>query len=144
MSNWASHTSSVDYHDLFVRVYGLMIGLSFGLGAVILSGGPRRFNNPTFEGPRDLVAWLPLMPPYAWWGVMFLVYGTVLAVCIGRMVAVHVLRFGIVVFAFLTIAFLSSVLQSPVAVMTGVVAYLVFALLFAVLQDHLSASGWKV
>lgn len=135
-------TSRIDFHSLFVRAYTLMVGLCFGLGAVVLTGGEPRFSAPSFTGPKALVGWLPFLPPYAWWGALFILHGIVLVLSLGRSYAVHVLRFGIVVFWFLSFAFVVSAVREPTAGIMAVVAYAVFGALFLFLSDHLSAHGW--
>lgn len=134
--------SRIDFHDLFVRTYVLMVGLTFGLGSVILTGGSERFSGPSFAGPRVLAEPLPWLQPHVYWGLLFLLHGLLLVTALGRQRAVHVLRFGIVVFWFLAFGFVVSGFQQSTAALTGVVAYLVVGSLFLVLSDHVRARGW--
>lgn len=134
--------SGIDFHTLFVRTYSLMIGLQFGLGAVMIAGGRERFSAPSFDGPRDLVAALPYFPPHVYWGLLFLLHGAALVLTMGRRGAIHVLRFGLVVCMFLTIAFLISVFTNPVAALVWVVTYAALGVLFLLLADHLHDRGW--
>lgn len=129
-------------HDLLVRSYVLLAALSCGVGGVILAGGAERFSGPSFEGPRDLVAWLPL-DAWVWWGTLFMAHGVALALALKRPLAVHMLRFGMVVYAFLAITFAASVFQEPAAAATGVIAYTGFAALALFASDHLEHHGWE-
>ena len=133
--------SRIDYGTLFVRAYTLMIALACGLGAVILTSGHERFSTPSFRGARDLVAWLPGEAHY-YWGGLFLVYGLILIGALGRPIAVHALRFGMVIYLFFAITFFLSLLAESKAGLTGCVAYMTFFGFHAVLSDHLSHRSW--
>ncbi len=133
---------SVKPETLLIQMYMLKVALAFGLGGVVLMGGSGRFSNTTFGGPRDLVDWTGI-PAHVIWGLMFLALGTGLIWSVGKPAAVHFLRFGMVVYVFLVITFVVSVVNSPTAALTGVVAYGVFATAHALLSTHLAAYGWK-
>lgn len=130
-------------HDLFMRIYVLMAALSCGVGAVILTGGASRFSGPGFRGPRDLVAWLPFFDAWVYWGALFALHGIALALSMKRSIAVHTLRFGMVVYVFLAITFVVSVFKEPTAAAVGSVAYFVFAILALFMSDHLERFGWE-
>lgn len=134
--------SQINFGDLFVRVYTLMVGLAFGLGTVTISGGAARFSSPSFDGPKNLVSWLPFLPEHTYWGLIFLAYGCGLVVSMGRQYAVHILRLGIVVFLFLAVGMSASLIGAPKAALTGVVTYTAIASLFLLLSDHLRVHGW--
>lgn len=129
--------------DLFFRVYVLMAALSCGLAGVILEGGSIRFSGPGFRGPRELVSWLPFFEPHFYWGVLFMLHGIALVVCVYRPLAKHVLRFGLVVYSFLSLTFLLSVFKEPTVAATGCVAYLGLGTLCLLLSDHLEQYGWE-
>lgn len=140
-------------NNLFVRLYVLMAGLGFALGGAFALGGSQRFASPAFEGARDLVAFLPGQA-HVWWGGLFIFYGVLLVAALGRRVAaIHVLRFGVVVYLFLTTSFISSVVfeRSLVladgsvvkAALSGIVAYGSFAIAHLILSDHLTHKGWE-
>lgn len=132
-----------DYNKLFVRLYTLCACLAIGLAFAVTAGGEKRFSGPSFNGPRALVEyWVP--PGYAhWvWGLMFLCHGLWLVFAMGRRMAVHALRFGIVTYTFLALSFGGSVASTPTAAGTGVVAYLIFAAIHLYLSDHLTSRGW--
>lgn len=139
-------------NNLFVRFYTLAAGLAFGLAGAFALGGASRFAGPSFEGARDLVSWLP-GHPHLWWGALFAVYGVALVASLGRAIAVHVLRFGVVVYLFLTVSFVSSVVFERAAVLqdgsivraalSGIVAYGTFTVFHLTLSDHLTHRGWE-
>lgn len=129
--------------DLFFRTYVLLSCLGCGMGGVILTGGAARFSGPAFRGPRDLVDWLPIFDAWVYWGVLFVLYGLALGIAMKRSIAVHVLRFGMVVYTFLSLTFMLSVLQEPTVAATGCVAYLIFAVLSLFMSDHLETFGWE-
>ena len=116
------------------RVYGTMIGLMVGLGVAVLSGGPGRFSGPSFQGPKDLISWLPFWPEYIYWGLLFLLHGISLVVAQGKTWEHHVLRFGTVVCFFWVTGFIKAAFDTPVAALTGIVAYSAFGLIFAFLS----------
>lgn len=137
------------FHDtLTARVYMLMVGVSFGLGAVVLGGDPRRFSGPSFEGPRHLVQWVPGWEPHQLWGALFLLHAIIMVALWGRTTAVHALRFGMVVFWFLAIAFATSVAtvemvrSQPAPALTAVVMYTGWGTLYLLVSDYLSDRGW--
>lgn len=130
--------------DTFLlRLYTLLVGLSFGLGTVILTGGPQRFASPSFDGPKALTSVLPWFSPHTYWGLLFAAYGLALIGALGRWQAVHVLRFGVVVYMFLAVALTVSVFTNPIAALTGVVTYLVLAGFHAVVSEHIAHTGWN-
>ena len=132
---------SSDFSKLAVRLYILCACLAFGLGAAVLVGREERFSGPSFTTPRALVEWSGV-PAYIGWAGLFIVYGILLVFSLGRDRAVHVLRFGIVVYCFLALSFLGSVAVDPKASITGVVAYFSFAMAHLFLSDHLVFRGW--
>lgn len=129
--------------DLFFRSYVLLAGLGCGMGGVILTGGEDRFSGPAFRGPRDLVDWLPFFDAWVYWGVLFLMYGMALGVTMKRPAAVHVLRFGLVVYSFLALTLAVSVLREPTVAAVGCVLCLGFAALSLFMSDHLGCFGWE-
>jgi hypothetical protein len=126
---------------LLIQMYSLKVALAFGLSAVIVAGGEERFSGDAFKGPRALVAWLPV-EPYMPWATLFLLLGAALVYGIGKPVAIHVLRFGMVVYVFLLIAFACSAFQDPTVAFTGCVAYTVFAAAHLLVSAHLDTYGW--
>lgn len=133
---------SMSPETLLLQIYSLKIALAFGLGAVILAGGDQRFNNPSFQSPRDLVSWTGLDARVVW-GILFLALGAALVFTIGMRLAVHVLRFGMVVYMFLVVGFIVSVINSPAASLTGIVAYGTFGIAHALVSVHLDKYGWN-
>lgn len=131
-----------NYNSLFVRVYALMACLGIGLGVAVAVGGDDRFSEPSFTTPRALVSWLPIAPHWVW-GLMFIVFGTVLVITLGRRIAVHVLRFGIVVYLFLATSFAGSVQVDARASFVGIVFCSGLAVLHLLLSDHLTSKGWE-
>lgn len=127
--------------DLFFRCYALLAAVSCTFGAVILVGGPDRFTEPSFAGPRELVSWAPF-EPWVYWGALFMIHGIVMILSIKRKPAVNVLRFAMVVYVFLTITFLVSVFREPTATAGWCVIFAGFACLALFLSDHLGEYGW--
>lgn len=131
-----------DYGSLFVRLYILLIALAAGLAAAVWIGGSERFSGPSFAGPRHLVAWIPVDSSVLW-GTLFFLHGMWLTFSLGRKMAIHAMRFGIVVYLFFAVSLITSVLREPVAAMTGVVVYTVVALWHLLMSDHLVHLGWE-
>lgn len=135
--------STAARHDLFFRCYVLLAAASCMYGAVVLAGGGDRFTDASFRGPSDLVSWLPFFGPWVYWGAMFLIHGVLMIVFIKRDLAINILRFVIVVYTFLAIAFLLSVFREPTATGAWCVIFAAFALLALFVSDHLGEHGWK-
>ena len=133
---------SLSPETLLFQMYTLMVGLAFGFGAVVLLGPSKRFSGPSFQGPRDLFRWSGSDPRIIW-GLLFVGLAVALVWGIGKQAAVHILRFGLVVHAFLAITFLASTFTEPAAALTGVVAYTAFAGIHLVLSVHLRELGWN-
>lgn len=127
---------------LFVRLYCTLVVLATGLGVVVLFGGENRFSAPGFAGARALVSFVPVKP-YVAWGLIFLAYGLALLAALGKRAAVHVLRFGMMLYIFFAIGLLKSVLDSPITAATGVVVYGCCMLFHAFLSDYLDHNGWE-
>lgn len=115
-----------------------MIALAVGLGTVILVGGAERFSGPNFNGAHALTDWLPLFPAHVYWGSLFMLYGGALILSLGRTIAVHTLRFGMVVYLFFAVSFAMSLHSEPKAALTAVVAYTIFFGIHTFLSDHLA------
>lgn len=131
-----------NYSSLFVRVYALMACLGIGLGVAIAAGGEQRFEGPMFEAPRNLVAWLPIQPYWSW-ALLFSAYGLTLVGTLGRRMAVHTLRFGIVVYFFAASCFAGSMQIDPRASAVGLVFTVFAAALHLFTSDHLTKRGWE-
>lgn len=129
--------------DLFFRSYVLLACLGCAIGGVILTGRSERFSGPAFRGPRDLVDWIPLLDAWVCWGVLFLLYGLTLGLAMKRAAAVHVLRFGLVVYTFLALTLAVSVLREPTVAAIGCVLCMGFAALSLIMSDHLECNGWE-
>lgn len=128
---------------LFVRIYCTIVALATGLGIVVLLGGAERFSSPGLSGPRDLVGWIPGMEPYGVWGLIFLGYGVLLLLHLGRSAAVHTLRLGMILYVFFAMSLAKSVIDSPITAATGVVVYTFCMMLHAYLADYLHNHGWE-
>lgn len=133
----------VPYSSLFVRVYILLVSLAFGLAVAVWVGGEQRFSGPSFAGARALVEWIPFLDPSWAWGGLFFAHGAWLVFSLGRVVAIHALRFGIVVYFFFVVTLISSVISQPLAALTGIVVYSAVAALHAFMADHLAHRGWE-
>lgn len=127
---------------LFVKVYMLMVALAGGLASAFLVGGEARFAGPSFATPRALVQWLPI-DAYLVWGIGALAYAVCLILTLGRPLAIHVLRAGIILYFLLALSFAGSVVVDAKAAASGFTTYFVIATLHLVLQDHLSSRGWE-
>lgn len=127
--------------EILLQTYMLMVALSFGLGGVIIAGGEQRFSGPSFKGARDLVSWAG--DPHLLWGAMFILLGALLVWGVGKRMAIHFLRFGLVVFVFLALSFVRSISVSPAVALTGIVAYAIFGALHLALSLHLDKHGWN-
>lgn len=130
------------YSKLFVRIYCLCACLAIGLAVAIGYGGEPRFSAPSFRTPRALLAWTGLPPHYVWASV-FLVYGLLLILALGRHLAVHVLRVGIALYTFWALSFGGSAALDARVSVTGLVSYGVIAGLHLYLSDHLYCRGWE-
>lgn len=133
---------NLDLTSLALRVYAVMACISVGLGAVFLWGGEERFSGPAFRTPRQLVSWMSVDPSTVWGGA-FLIFGLVMAFCIGKQGAVWVLRAGVALYLLLAISFLGSVMHSPQVAASGCVVYAGIALVHLFLSDHLTHRGWE-
>lgn len=131
----------IEFSTLFVRLYVLMVALAFGLGAAFLLGKTERFSEPSLAGMRNLVGWLPVAP-HILWGAVFLVFGLSLIGALGRSVAVHVLRGGMVIYLFMVTGLVMAPFEEPKASLTGIVVYMGMFGCHAVLADHLAHRGW--
>lgn len=130
------------YRALFVRFYALMACIAIGLGIAFFVGGEVRFSGHGFVGAHDLVAWLPI-PAYLSWAALFLIYGLGLVAALGKKdLAIHLLRFGVVIYLFLVTSFVRSAMLDPVAALSGIVIYTATAVAHLFLSDHLTQLGW--
>ena len=132
----------LNFTTLFLRCYVLAACQGVALGGVFLLGGDNRFSSPSFETPRNLLAWTGL-PAHWGWGTVFLMYGLALVMSLGQDRAVHVLRMGLALYLFLALSFAGSVFADARAAMSGFVSYTIIALIHLVLSDHLHGRGWK-
>lgn len=134
----------LDFRLLFVRLYVLLTGLTLCCGGVVLAGGETRFSGPAYDTPRALAkAFLPdFMPPYQWWGVLFLLLGAALALSTGHMIAVHVLRFGIVVNWFLALGLAGSAWHNATVGLLGMMMFVGAGGLYLIMADHLYTRRW--
>lgn len=130
-------------NTLFFRFYVLVVGLAFGLGAVFYIGGVPRFSGPSFVGARDLVGWVPYLRPHEVFGLIFLIFGLMLVGGLGRVWAVHVLRFGVALYLFFVVSLAHSAFSDGHVPFTGIVVYTACALAHLLLSDHLHARGWE-
>lgn len=128
--------------SLVLRVYAVMACISVGLGAVFLWGGEERFSGDAFATPRRLVSWMSVAPSTVWGGA-FLIFGVVMALCIGKQLAVWVLRVGVALYLLLSLSFLWSVMDSAQVAASGCVVYAGIALVHLFLSDHLTHRGWE-
>lgn len=128
---------------LLIQMYSLMIALAFGLGVVILTGGDGRFSGTALSGARDLANWVPILEPQEVWGALFLLLSFALVWGIGKRAAIHILRFALVVYLFLAIAFLNSSGTDPTVALTAVVAYVTFGIAHALISVELDLHGWR-
>lgn len=125
-----------------VRAYVLLTCLSIALGVVLTVGGPVRFSERSFDGPRALVEWAPFQAHYVW-GAAFLLYSMALVAALGRPRAIHVLRLGLVVYFFLAAGFIGSAIGAPDANLLLAVVLLAVGVLHALLSDHFQTKGWE-
>jgi hypothetical protein len=125
-----------------VRFYVLLTCLSIALGVVVSLGGAERFSEPSFDGPRAIVQWMPIEEHYVW-GAMLLVFSLALVGALGRGVAIHVLRVGLVVYFFLAAGFIGSAIVEPTASLILSVVFLGIGTAHALLADHFDARGWE-
>lgn len=119
----------------------LLSVLAVGVGITILLGGENEFSSPAFTGPKNFVEWTQI-PAFVVWGCVYLFYGSLLIVSVGKTVAIHVLRAGMIVYGFFGISFTSSLLSSPDASGIFVVLFVVLFALHALLADYLAEHGW--
>lgn len=130
---------------LLFQVYSLMVASAIGLSAVIFTSGffgSDVFRGGELRGPRDLVQWIPYTTPEALWGILFLAIGALLIWGIQKSWTIHVLRFSLVVYLFLSISFVTSVGTSAISLMAAVFA-LIHALLHLVLSVRIDVYGWR-
>ena len=128
--------------DLAVRVYVLLVAGCFAIGVAVLVGNDSRFEGPSFEVALALGELFPLFDAHTWWALLFLTLGGLLIATLGRRIAVHVLRFGFVVFTALAFTFILSAFTTPTASLAVIPAFLVIAGIFVLLGDHIAHKGW--
>lgn len=127
---------------LLLQMYSLKVALACGLGAVILAGGDERFSAPALGSAKDLVAWTGANPRIVW-GLLFLAIGVALIWALGKRVAIHILRFGLVVYMFFVVGLAISVFRDPAAGLMGIVVFTVLGAAHALLSVHLEKYGWQ-
>lgn len=125
-----------------VRFYVLLTCLSLGLGVVISLGGPERFSEPSFGGPRAIVEWMPIEAHYVW-GALFALYSVFLIAALGRAAAARALQLGTVLYFFLGAGFIGSAVTAPTANLVLAVVFVVAGAAHALLADHFNARGWE-